>query len=251
MTRIDYRLRSEDLFSGLRPEKDISEDKKFKVARSDRLEAMIKGFDWTLIDMSSNYFYNKIFNEVGIYDSKEIEMFSVIIPDMGSKRDQFPMIGYYLSSLINKSKDKEFIIYTKCFPIQPSNIGNQNNGKTIIIHGNVGSNTGGGMTCGKIIINGNSGPLLGAGMSGGEIIINGNATRMIGEYMRGGKIVINGNSTNHIGMLMSGGEIHLNGDYDHMANTLNGDLYHNNRLLIKNGKKTLRYSLGKLLGWEK
>ena len=65
-------------------------------------------------------------------------------------------------------------------------------GGRIIVHGNVGVNTGLLMAGGSIRVEGSAGAFLGHGMLGGEILVQGDCGLRLGAEMKGGRIVVLG-----------------------------------------------------------
>lgn len=125
--------------------------------------------------------------------------------------------GFFLSALINNCKEKHFTIVTRHLNREINCLGIWNT-REIVVKGNVGLYVGWQMRGGKLIVDGDAGISVGRGMTGGVVIIEGNALNCVGEYMKGG-------------------EIHLNGDYRLNYQIDGGDIYHKEKLIVKDGKR--------------
>jgi formylmethanofuran dehydrogenase subunit C len=148
------------------------------------------------------------------------------------------------------------------------------NTKQLLIHGNVGWQTGHGMTSGLLVIKGNvdtkdlsqdniSGAQFGCSLRGGEIRLYGNCNYggtgsvmqgglisvfgnvgdRVGQHMRGGTIYIEGNAGKEVGHSMEGGEIYIEGTIEslartdgHWSNPTGGTIYHQGKKVVENGK---------------
>ncbi|MFN3910063.1 MAG: hypothetical protein ACK4J0_02420 [Candidatus Anstonellaceae archaeon] len=145
-------------------------------------------------------YYKKAFNLVNQIkpNSNEIEEFSKQLNLFES--DPFFKIkaGLFLSALINSSEYQHFKIFTNSFQSKIHFLGFQNT-KNIEIFGDSGNN--------------------------------------LGYKMQNGTIVVHGNTGDNIGFLMQGGKIYLKGNYKSIYAYLLGEVYLNEELIFKNGKK--------------
>jgi hypothetical protein len=164
------------------------------------------------------------------YTSKDIEKFSIQLAEFQNTEDFTFKAGHFLSALINKSPESDFIIHTRHLDVKIEHLGWSNTKNIVIegdsgdllasfmlkgritVKGNSGMFTCYGMKKGEIVINGDSGPSLGWHMKGGEITVKGNTGTETGQGMTNGKIVICGNSGDFLGAHMRGGKIIVQGD---------------------------------------
>ena len=116
-------------------------------------------------------------------NSKDVEIFSLLLGNYQDKRQFSRTSGAYLSALINNSDDEEFKIHTKYLVNPPESLGHGNSGKRIVVEGNVGNYLGSYMKDGKIIVQGNVGRDLGSHMKDGEIVVNGDVGDWIGLFL--------------------------------------------------------------------
>jgi len=166
------------------------------------------------------------------YSAKDVENFSLALAEF-QRETYFPeKAGFFLSALINNSRDADFVIHTRHLSQRIDNLG-YGNTKNITVEGNAGYAVGYAMKGGTITVNGNADFVLGFGMKAGAIIVNGNAGSDIGWGMQGGAITVNGNAEAGVGDVMFGGEIHLNGKHKGLGNRiLGGKIYHNGKLIV-------------------
>ncbi|NYZ74489.1 hypothetical protein H0O00_05070 [Candidatus Micrarchaeota archaeon] len=182
--------------------------------------------------------------------AKDIENFSLALVEFQSENRFSDRVAIFLSALINKSKETEFVIHTNHVAQPIHNLGYKNaknitvegnasnyvgylmKDGIIIMHGSSGENVGYYMEGGIIKVNGDVGNYLAHCMKGGIIKVNGNAGDFVGESMRGGIITTEGD-TGHLGWDMQGGEIHLNGDYGNISNVIDhGKIFHKGKLIV-------------------
>lgn len=168
------------------------------------------------------------------YGSKDITKLFVALAEFQDEVN-WSDIGFFLSALINKCRDKEFTIITKHL-VEPIEHLCYKNTKTVIIEGNTDWGVGSEMSGGSIIVKGNVEDNVGEFMTGGKIIVRGNAEDCVGDGMMGGGIIVEGNVGKEVGKFMVGGTIRLNGDYRSIHASICGcDIYHKDRLIIENG----------------
>jgi hypothetical protein len=277
---LELRLKAQDLFSGLDPERDQEKERRLEVQSDSKLEEITKYFKEALANRGpQNATIEKIYESISQnkmkYCSKDIEEFLVILGKYQDLNYFQSISGLFLSSLINQSEDKDFILHTGSLSDKIYDLGYKNTknlmikgdiksclgrrmkeGK-IIIEGNCGTYSGQFMTGGsieitgdaddqlgdtmkggKIIVRGNSGKIAGNFMENGEIIIFGNSGDELGRKMKGGKIVVKGFVGMNIGNAMIGGEIHLNGNYISQSKDIRGgNIYHKGKLLFQDGQR--------------
>jgi len=212
---LETTLKAFDLFGKLDPEKKV-EIIKPKVIRNETLDLIVKGYEKGLENYGL-YFEKKIKIEIpkgefweyyiakssapSKIPSNNITEFSLLLGEHENKKDFENFTGWYLSALINSSKDKDFKIFTNYLSKNIDFIGYEN-AKNIDVNGNVGWG-------------------VGNKMKRGEITVNGNAGRWVGWGMKRGKI-------------------HLNGDYEGLSDYIpGGNIYHKGKLIVKGGRKLI------------
>ncbi len=163
-------------------------------------------------------------------DSTAIESFSLALISFQGEESFPTKAGLFLSALINKCKDEEFVIHTSHLDQRINSLGYRNT-KHIMVKGDVdqylgcemkrGSiqvdgdawgKAGSNMRGGLISINGRAGYDLGCEMSGGRISVFGDGGERIGRKMRGGAIEVFGNGSDGTGQMMDGGTITVRGN---------------------------------------
>ena len=220
---LDTKLRNEDLFDEL-DEEEQELDREFEVKKDSVLGRMCKEFEELLNGKTSSndFIYHKMIIDItrnNLYTAKSIEKFS-LISDFYQNHNLFEdFIGFYLSGCINNCKDNHIKIHTKHLDKKICRIGKKNDGKSIIIYGNVNNS-------------------VGEEMKSGSIEVFGDVGLFSGSSMGGGLIKIHGNAGHSVGFAMKGGEIHLNGDYISISrNKFGGNIYHKGRLIVKDGER--------------
>jgi hypothetical protein len=184
------------------------------------------------------------------YTAKDVENFSLVLAEFQDGEYFSWKAGIFLSTLINKGKDCDYVIRTQHLATPPDNLGICNE-KNIIVDGDVGHNlgyrmesgcitvegdaesdVGSSMEDGNITIKGNAGLHVGQNMLRGRIIIKGNVGHCVGWQMKGGNITIEGNAGHSIGVEISGGEIYIHGDYMTIPDIFGGGrVYHKGELI--------------------
>jgi hypothetical protein len=260
IVKLARRLHAEDLFDYILNESEQEKDRKAEVKIDKRLEGLLREFKRTLKDpgpdrLNFPNIYERMLQTGIKYNSKEIETFSLLIPKYQNFEGFNSYAGLFLSALITKSEDNDFIVHTKTLENPPILIGYRNS-KNIVIKGNAGSYLGRSMKKGRIIAEGNvesnvghnmeeglieiigdSNTCAGWSMKGGKIIIRGSSKNFLGFYMTRGEIIVNSNVEGFTAPCMNGGEIHLNGDYGTIPKDIKGgNIYHKGKLIIKDGK---------------
>jgi len=250
---LETTLKALDLFGKLNPEKKV-EIIKPKIKRNETLDRIVNGYEKGLENFGL-YFEKKIKIEIpkgefweyyiakssapSKIPSNNITEFSLLLGEHENNEYFEYFTGCYLSALINKSKDKDFKIFTDYLSKTINFIGYENR-KNIDVNGNAGNWVGGEMKNGEITVNGNAEGGVGFEMKDGEITVNGNAGNWVGDRMNGGKITINGNAEYGVGTYMEGGKIHLNGDYESLSNHISGgNIYHKGKLIVEGGRKLI------------
>lgn len=169
------------------------------------------------------------------YSSADVEAFSVMLARYQDEKDFSKKASVFLSALINRGKDTDYVIHTSHFGCEMNYLGIYNT-KNITINGDVGRNFGEYMKSGHVVIKGNAGAFtglhlsggtvvvegntmdrLGANMDGGELIVKGVAGMYIGSEMRDGRIIVEGNAGCFIGIRMHAGEIVIMGNAEEDA----------------------------------
>jgi hypothetical protein len=240
LTILNSILRAEDLFDSLDKEKKEQEDLRIKVEKSERLEQIVRGFENALKvnENSIEKYYNEILRLVQITPtSKEILGFSILMSDYQDNMNFKRNSGLYLSSLINKSDEKEFTINTRHLEKLPNFLGNYNDGKIIKINGDAGDFMGHFMQGGKFYAE-NANYFLGSEMRGGTIYIK-NAGNFVGDSMQAGKIYAE-NAEDNVGFEMQCGTIHIGNSYKSLSDSIKGgNIYFQGKLIVKDGVKLI------------
>jgi hypothetical protein len=239
-TTLNPILRAEDLFDSLGKEQREPEDRKIEITKNERLEELVKGFEEVLkikLKPFQPNFNNLIYIIKIIPTSKEISDFSILMSDYQDHKEFRKYSGLYLSALINKSKDKEFIINTNHLEKLPDYMGFENNGKIIRINKDIGDFLGDGMKKGIIYVR-NSEGALGYNMKGGEIHAD-NSGYSLGFSMAKGRIYVK-TAGIYIGDSMIGGKIYIENKYDDLSNNIKGgNIYFQGKLIVKDGVKLI------------
>jgi hypothetical protein len=281
-TTLNPLLRAEDLFDSLKPEEKQPEEKRIEVRRNKRLEKIIRGFENSikkfpvsrLESYNSSEDISKLMKRLTPYKptSHEISDFSILLENYQDFNRFEKYAGFYLSSLINKSRDKEFIICTRHLEKLPDYVGYKNNGKIIRVNGDAGHHIGKSMNRGKIYAT-NVGYFVGCYMQGGEIHIKNagpclgfkmcdgiiyaeDAEDSVGDHMQGGTIHVK-NTKNYlgdnmqagkiyvenageiIGAFMQGGTIYIGNSYKSLTDNIQGNIYFQGKLIVKDGVKLI------------
>lgn len=220
---LDRLVKAEDLFDSLEHEKGKYSNNIFEVKNNREVDALLEVFR----KCRGHEEYLQFLSSYKIFPSaKDIEYLSVVFPRKSetnkaekSQRGYSFLAGSFLSACINLCLDEEIRINTNNFEFPPGQLGANNDGKKIIISGNVGDS-------------------LGFMMNSGEIIVKGNTKDYVGNGMRGGKITVSGSTGRHVGFYMIGGEIHLNpgGGYHWLSKIIGGKIYHNGELIVDKGR---------------
>ncbi len=152
--------------------------------------------------------------------------------------DYFPVIGVFLSELINNHKQKnekseEYKLILQDFGEHVMCIGFLTDADINVL-GNTGMGLGACMKGGKITLTGNTDHDVGKYMTGGRIQIKGNAKSCVGNSMFGGEIIVYGETSHSVGFNQQGGKIYLEGPYktaphntfSFAKNKKGGEIYH-------------------------
>jgi len=143
--------------------------------------------------------------------ANDVERFSIKIAEFQNEKDFREKAGYFLSTLINMGKDRDFIIHTKHLGDGIDSLGVHNT-KNIYIKGDGGTKCGCDMRSGTIIVEGNVAYNGFFYMHGGSAIVRGDAGGSCGHYMTGGDVLVRGDCAYHCGEEMSRGKITVEGD---------------------------------------
>ena len=143
------------------------------------------------------------------YTSKDVEKFGIALAEFADMEGFPKRAGIFLSALINKCPERDFVIHTRHLRIDC--LGYKNS-KNVIIDGDIGAQLGSYMKGGRITVEGNTRSWSGISMENGEIIINGDCGWAVGQTMTGGKITVKGNAGEDAGKCMTGGKIIVNGN---------------------------------------
>ncbi len=116
--------------------------------------------------------------------AEDIEAFSLALEQFQNENYFRIKAGFFLSALINRSEDTDFVIHTGHLNRTINHLGYQNT-KIILVDGDVGAAIGIGMKCGSIIVKGSTGSDVGVGMAGGEIHIEGELGEIASRIIHG------------------------------------------------------------------
>jgi hypothetical protein len=192
------------------------------------------------------------------YSSEDVTRFSMALAEYQDEEEFSVAAGEFLSALINRGKDDNFLITIEHLASTIRGLGRFNI-KNLTILGDA-DRVGQEMSKGSIIIDGNAGDSVGAMMSGGRIVVNGNArfnaggglinvellmpppnpyfaSQIMKGYpglgMSGGILIIKGDAGKEVGRYLSGGEIHIEGDYWGISDEITGGrIYHKGKLIV-------------------
>ena len=240
------KLLAEDMFESLEKEDELDIEQ-FKVRKSEGLDTILKDFkallekhpnqiieyadnakDWFNISKRRIYFP---------YEKEDIIAFSLSL-DTYKKVDSIQSkAGLYISALIHKSTEDEIILPIGNKSLLFNSIGYKNNGKKIIVKGDVGNHIGEHMDEGEIIIHGNTGSGLGCEMIGGRIYVHGNVDSFLGEDMKDGEVHVFGDVQGEF--WNEGGTLYLHGNFEPLTDGdkefISGTIYHKGKLICDKG----------------
>jgi len=145
------------------------------------------------------------------YSAKDVENFSMMLALFQNESDFSDNSGSFLSALMCKCREDNFVIHTSHLSELIGKLGYRNT-KNFTVDGDVGRAVGEEMKAGTIIVNGNAGEFVGYKMSGGAITVEKDAGEFVGCLMQGGKIVVKGNAGDRVGNGMWGGTIIVKGN---------------------------------------
>lgn len=182
------------------------------------------------------------------YTAKDVEKFSLALTEFQNEKYFSNKAGIFLSALINRGKDDDYVIHTRHLE-KPIHWVGYRNRKNIAVKGDVGWYVGERMVSGIIAVKGDAGREVGKRMEGGTIWIKGNADMQIGfemengmivvegdvgvltgDDMRGGKIIVSGNAE-HVGVYIDGGEIHIDGNFRYSHEIKGCKVFHRGTLI--------------------
>lgn len=189
--------------------------------------------------------------------SKDLEYLLMAIPSyhqVGGKRPNSSIEywgGVFVNACINHCNDRDITLCAGNLDFD--DLGTYNEGKNIVVRGNVGSGIGTRMRAGRIDVLGGAQDFVGDCMYGGEIIIRGDVKSVsLGHGMKGGVIRVRGDvNGNAIGDAI-GGSIRVQGNAPEKStgviyiegrmnpeqispDMLGGTLYHKGKLIVKDG----------------
>jgi hypothetical protein len=146
------------------------------------------------------------------YDTDDIEEFCA---ELDSSNKIPYMIsgpaGIYLSALINNAKEDRIVLRLGEFQRTFHFLGYRlPEGKSLVIHGDVGDFIGAGLSGGHLVVEGSTGNWCGAGMMKGKIVVTEHTGQNTGEWMRGGEIHVDGRIRS-VGRTIFGGKIYQRG----------------------------------------
>jgi formylmethanofuran dehydrogenase subunit C len=158
-------------------------------------------------------FYPALY-EIGI-SSDDIYRFSLSLDETWiGKNDDFDsrcLKGLFLSAMVKLNNLSITRLHMKAIGGRLNLLGCGNSG-ILTIDGDVGIDTGHGMSEGLIVIKGNTGEATGSRMSGGAVWVDGCVKDYAGHKMRGGFLLIEKDAGNNLGHEMEDGWIYTKGD---------------------------------------
>lgn len=224
-------MRAQDEFDSLGHEHE-QKTRKASVSKRKTLDWLLKGFEVVLASEMGNDRYTEM--ESGKLKEVSGKLLNLIpytihpydIKDLAVELQRYDdsdnysfgnVSGAYLNACIQKCKDRDIELPVRDYSESPIYIGEDNDGKNILVNGDVGYRAGFKMRKGKLEIEGNADDVLGGEMTGGTIVVEGDAFGSTGCAMRGGLIVVRGDlgyfeSCREAGQGMTGGEIRLYGN---------------------------------------
>ncbi len=165
--------------------------------------------------------------------SKDIEDFSIVLSEFQGESRFSSKAGLFLSALINKCKEDDFVIHTTHLYESIVFIGYHNT-KNITVDGHVGNWIGAEIESGTIMVDGDAHDYVGYHMAGGSIVVEGNAGAAVGSDLQNGSITIRGNAR-AVGDDMRGGEIHVDGSLGYIRAFFGGKIFHRGELIWPKG----------------
>ena len=195
-----------DLLNKLGKEEEQSENKELKIDDNlnARLDLMVKSFEKGFehypakVNFQLYNLFGKIIDEnIELNSQEELTMLPFRLAEYQWERGFDYLAGLYLSALINKSKYYTHTISTKSFSKRINFLGYENC-KNLVVDGDVGLYFAFKMECGKI--------------------------------------TLNGSCLNRVGLISFGGQIYLNGDFGAIPKTAKVEIYHEGKLIFKEGK---------------
>jgi formylmethanofuran dehydrogenase subunit C len=148
----------------------------------------------------------------------EINRFSLVLASFQHIGNYHVIAGFFLSALVNSSKDGICHIDTKALDMPLEQLGYCNE-KNMVVEGNVGRDLGLDMHGGSIKIDGDAGDEVGRDLKDGLIEVSGDAGKCCGGDMEGGRVVISGNTGIMLGRDMEGGIVEVLGNAEHSVGT--------------------------------
>ncbi|NYZ74130.1 hypothetical protein H0O00_03230 [Candidatus Micrarchaeota archaeon] len=191
------------------------------------------------------------------YSASDVERFSFVLAEFQHEKWFREKAGFFLSALINKGKDSDYIIHTAHLGVEIDGIGHENT-KNITVEGDAGFGVGDWMKRGTIIVNGNAGQDAASSMDGGSIRVKGNVDKDAGRSMRGGSLIVEGDASEGVGNAMAGGTIIVEGNAGEGAGSemwggnviVNGDAGDNVGAYMRGGTITVKGRAGAGVGSE-
>jgi hypothetical protein len=144
------------------------------------------------------------------YSASDVKKFSIALAEFQNEDEFTDKTGLFLSALINKGDDSDYVVHTAHLPVPLHSIGHRNT-KNITVKGDVGGLCGWLMQSGSIIVEGNAGFQCGLDMADGSITVLGDAGNALGS-IKGGRILVEGDAGNICGFGMKRGLITVKGD---------------------------------------
>ncbi len=213
-------------------EQGSQEEKEIEVVRNPRVDEICRRYEgWIsrLIAHDKDIIYHKALEFIKSLQptAQDIKEFSLQLKQYESIKKCFFITGFFLSALVNHSKESTFKIVTELLDERVNCLGYElSDQKCIYVKGDVGDNIGEEMKRGFIHIMGNTEDRAGFNMQDGIIIIERNAKKNSGIHMQGGHILIKGNAGEDLGKNMIGGRIEVNGEIGYISEDCRGEIYH-------------------------
>jgi hypothetical protein len=193
--RMNAKLRINDQFKHYKPEQE-KRVRQIEIKKDTVLEKLVEAYKRY---RNTKYKFGDVHEYRGAlgivrgleYSAKDVTEFSIAMAAFQEEQNFTTRAGFFLSALINSSKEMEFIIITEHMGSIPNLLGYRNT-RNITIRGDAGFETGALMWRGTLTIEGNADANIGDGLRGGTINIKGNHEGL-GPTAFGGDIYCKGN----------------------------------------------------------
>ena len=202
------KLAAEELFESLEKEEE-QEVREFEIKDNPNIEKIVGEFNESIKEIVnvkqinwSDPSFTIYLKHLSPYTAQVIYQFTYGISNYLniSKENPLPrQMGIFLSALAYKSINDTIHLPVHKIPYLLEKLGYKNNGKTLVIEGDVGN--------------------------------------YLGTRMENGKIILKGNAKGSIGLFMKGGSIYFEQEWASQGYSECGEIYHKGKLIVKDGKR--------------